>query len=195
MYVLIHRWTRKQLTLQRNSSLGLSAQPDVPLFTSEVLFQRSTCTCCMPRTCPPPKRSTDLNVAPDVDKAPSSTAFYFRCRSPKRIAIRSPFPSTWTSPVNPWWGRSKKHCDTTNNVILNCYTMRVLSISFTAINNATFRNRNFRTNYFAVTQRFVYSITKPRKSACPFTWIGNILHCGKSCMWICDYFITYYNIV
>lgn len=67
------------------------------MFTSEVLFQRSACTCCMPRTCPPPKRSTDLNVAPDVDKASSSTAFYFRCRSPKRIAIRSPFPSTWTS--------------------------------------------------------------------------------------------------
>lgn len=51
----------------------------------------------MPRTCPPPKRSTDLNVAPDVDKASSSIAFYFRCHSPKRIAIRSPFPSTRTS--------------------------------------------------------------------------------------------------
>lgn len=96
MYVLIHMWARKQLTLQRNS-LGLSARPEVPLFTSEVLFQRSACTCCMPRTCPLPKRSTDLNVAPDVDKAPFLTAFYFRCRSPKRIAIRLPFPSIRTS--------------------------------------------------------------------------------------------------
>lgn len=69
----------------------------IPLFTSEVLFQRSACTCCTPRTCPSPKRSTDLNVAPDVDKAPFSTTFYFRCRSPKRIAIRLPFPSTRTS--------------------------------------------------------------------------------------------------
>jgi hypothetical protein len=96
-HVCFNSRVRKQLTPQRNSSLGLSARPGVPLFTSEVLFQRSACTCCMPRTCPLPKRSTDLNVAPDVDKAPSSTAFYFRCHSPKCIAIRSPFPSTWTS--------------------------------------------------------------------------------------------------
>lgn len=89
--------SEEALTSQRNSSLGLSARSDIPLFTSEVLFQRSACTCCMPRTCPLPKQSTDLNVAPDVDKAPSLMTFYFHCRSPKRIAIRSPFPSTRTS--------------------------------------------------------------------------------------------------
>lgn len=92
-----HRWAGKQLTLQRNSSLDLSARPGVPLFTSEVLFQRSACTCCTPRYLPSSETIDRLERCPFVDKAPSSTAFYFRCRSPKRIAIRSPFPSARTS--------------------------------------------------------------------------------------------------
>lgn len=178
MYILIRTWAGKQLTWQRNSSLGPSARSGVPLFMSEVLFQRSACTCCMPRTCPPPKRSTDLNVAPDVDKAPS-TAFYFRCRSPKRIAIHSPFPSTprTSPPVNPWRERSKKHCDTTNNVILNCHTMRVLSISFTSINNATFRKLQFPYKLLRHdTEICLFNNEIFWKSASFFIWIGNTLH-------------------
>lgn len=65
------------------------------LFTSEVISRRNVCTCCTP--CPSLRRSTSSNVALDVDKTLSSTAFYFRCRSPERIAIRPPFLSTRTS--------------------------------------------------------------------------------------------------
>lgn len=67
------------------------------LFMSEVLSRQNVCTCCTPCTCSPLRRSTSSIVALDVDKTLSSTAFYFRCRSPKRIAIRPPFLSTRTS--------------------------------------------------------------------------------------------------
>ena len=103
----------------------ITRQAVAPLFTSKVLFQRSTCTCCTPRTCPSPKRSTDLNVAPDIDKAPFSTTFYFRCRSPKRIAIRLPFPNTRTSESSTKKRLRKAHILNKRVIQLKLKTLRL----------------------------------------------------------------------
>lgn len=48
-----------------------------------------------------------------------------------------------------------------------------------------FENCNFRTSYFAMTQRFVYSITKFFGSPQASSYGSEILYiCGESCMWI-----------